>query len=483
VTRRAVAGRARAVLAALALLAAVPRAAVPAPPPPSAVAPARAVSRPSAFDSAPVVVLDGAAYVGTNDLARLLDATRFWRADVRKLVLRAGAHHVTLTVDDPFAVVDDHTVWLRAPVRSRGGEVLAPVALLEQLPRDPALGGLVVDERRSRVVRAPRGGLVRSPAFLVDDTLTRLVFPVQRVGDVAVVARGRSHFLLRFGGAFAGALPESLPPWSLVRRIQRAPGGEGCAFALEIAPGATGFHLGRGVGPGGETVTLDLPRLRRPGLEDFALEAGPGRVRVVVLDPGHGGDDPGVQVESAVEKDLALALALALRAELARRLPGVQIVLTRADDRALSPEQRAEIANRARADLVLSLHFDAVPGTQRSGATAWCAPAGVGTPTGPVSPRAPIVLLPWREVALQRAAPARAAAEAILGELDRAGAGPVRLRERLLLPLLGVDAAGVVLDCATLSAAADRGRVADPRGVQALAAAIADGVARWTRGG
>jgi N-acetylmuramoyl-L-alanine amidase len=230
-------------------------------------------------------------------------------------------------------------------------------------------------------------------------------------------------------------------------------------------------------------VTIDFPRLRRPGLEDFALEARPAHLRVVVVDPGHGGEDAGVHVERAVEKDLALGLALLLRTELARRLPGVQVVLTRADDRAVSAEQRAEIANRARADLVLSLHFDAVPGTRRSGATAWCPPAGVGTPAGPVSPRAPIALLPWREVALRSAAQGRAAAEAVLAEMDRAGAGPVRMRERLMQPLLGVDAAGLMLDCATLSAAADRDRVPDPRGLQVMAAAIAEGVARWAKGG
>jgi N-acetylmuramoyl-L-alanine amidase len=42
-----------------------------------------------------------------------------------------------------------------------------------------------------------------------------------------------------------------------------------------------------------------------------------------------------------------------------------------------------------------------------------------------------------------------------------------------------VDAAGVMLDCATLSAPADRARVSDERGLQSLAVAIAEGVARW----
>ena len=58
--------------------------------------PARAAPR----DRAGAAHRRRADYVGANDLARLLEATKYWRADVRKLVLRAGAHRVTLTADN-----------------------------------------------------------------------------------------------------------------------------------------------------------------------------------------------------------------------------------------------------------------------------------------------------------------------------------------------------------------------------------------------
>jgi N-acetylmuramoyl-L-alanine amidase len=464
-----------------ALLALLPGAARPAPAAASPAAPHSAP--PAAYESAPVTRIGGVAHVGANDLARLLEATKFWRADVRKLVLRAGTHRVTLTADGPFAVVDDRTVWLRTPVVPLRGELQVPVALLEALPRDSTLARLVYEPRRGVVVKVPHGGLVKSPEVIAGDTLTRVVFPVERVSEAAVIGRARGHFRVRLGGAFVGVAPESLPPAGLVRRLARVPSSSGSVFELEVAPGAVGYRLGRGPGDAAAgTVTLDFPRSRRAGLEEFALEGRPARVRVIVLDPAHGGPDAGVTVGTDVEKDLALALARLVRVELSRRL-GAQIVLTRDDDRALSPERRAEIANRAHADLVVSLHFDAVPGTTRSGATAWCPPAGIGTREDPPTARGPLVLMPWREVALRRAVQSRAAAEAILGALDAAGAGPVRLRERLMTPLLGVDAAGLMLDCATLSAIPDRIRVEDPRGLQDLAVAIAEGVARWAGGG
>jgi N-acetylmuramoyl-L-alanine amidase len=434
-----------------------------------------------------VLLVEGAPYVGANDLARLLGATKFWRSDVRRLVLRAGAHRVTLTPDHSFVVVDDRTVRLPVPVVSRGGELQSPVALVDSLPRDETLPRLVFEARRGLVVRVPRGGLVRSPEVSADDRLTRVVFPAEVPEGATVVSRARAHFGVRMPGAFVGTLPESLPPRSLVRSIVSARAATGSAFEFEVDDRAAGFRVVRvpasgadasGAPTGGE-VTLEFLRVRRPGIEDFAAEAHPAQgVRVIVLDPGHGGSDPGVRAGGSIEKDLTLSLARLVRGELVRRLP-IQVVLTREDDRSLTTEQRAEAANHARADLVLSLHFDAVPGTQRSGATAWCPPARVGARDGPFSTRGPLELLPWREVALRHAVRSRAAAEAVLGAIDSAGAGPVRLRERLTCPLLGVNAPGMLLDCATLTATGDRVRVEDPRGLRRLAAAIARGVARW----
>ena len=55
------------------------------------------------------------------------------------------------------------------------------------------------------------------------------------------------------------------------------------------------------------------------------------------------------------------------------------------------------------------------------------------------------------------------------------------MRERLTQPLLGVNAPGVTLECATLTNAADRARVTTEAGLQALAVAITDGLLAWQR--
>ena len=82
-------------------------------------------------------------------------------------------------------------------------------------------------------------------------------------------------------------------------------------------------------------------------------------IRKIVLDPGHGGKDPGaIGVGGLAEKDLVLSVAKKLAVKLRKEM-GVQVVLTRTDDRFVALEDRTAIANGEDADLFISLHMNA----------------------------------------------------------------------------------------------------------------------------
>lgn len=88
-----------------------------------------------------------------------------------------------------------------------------------------------------------------------------------------------------------------------------------------------------------------------------AAEDADARSLVVILDPGHGGDDPGVRAESLpAEKNLSLDLARELQ-KIFQRHPEWEIVLTRSQDKRLSISDRQELANRKPADVFVSLHM------------------------------------------------------------------------------------------------------------------------------
>ena len=88
-------------------------------------------------------------------------------------------------------------------------------------------------------------------------------------------------------------------------------------------------------------------------------------VKVVVLDPGHGGKFPGAVWGGVKEKDLTLSVALKLGALIEEGMPGVKVVYTRKTDKQLGDEliddlqARADIANKSKGDLFLSIHVNA----------------------------------------------------------------------------------------------------------------------------
>ena len=429
--------------------------------------------------SEPVQRLEGGTYVSASGLARLLQATRFWRADVRKMVLRSGAHRFVLTVDNPFVVVDDRTIRLPAPVRSLRGELLVPVALADSMPRDSTIARLVLEARGQRLVVVPPGGVVGTPRIAAFEGTTRISFACEHPEDAKVVGRAHANFRVHLEGFFAGLLPDTISGPSLVRSLHELPTASGTAFEMRVAPEAEGWRVVREA----DRVTFEFTRRPTPAFETFAPEGPPGprALHVIVLDPGHGGGDAGVSEGDDVEKDMALALARALKPELEHRL-GARVLLTRDSDVPLTPDQRAEAANRARADLVLSLHFDGLPGSKARGFTAYCPPATSGetAPGGNGFP-SPIEILPWRDVATRHAVRAREIAESVTASVELRGEGPARLRETLPYPLLGVNAPGLLLECGTLTSSQDRERLAGPRGIADLAASIAEGVETWQR--
>jgi N-acetylmuramoyl-L-alanine amidase len=100
-----------------------------------------------------------------------------------------------------------------------------------------------------------------------------------------------------------------------------------------------------------------------PGAQQAHVAARPltGRkVRTVVIDAGHGGYDPGARSRRGLkEKDVCLDIALRFRRELMAAAPDLAVVLTRDRDVYLTLRQRTEIANKADADLFISIHNNA----------------------------------------------------------------------------------------------------------------------------
>ena len=91
------------------------------------------------------------------------------------------------------------------------------------------------------------------------------------------------------------------------------------------------------------------------------------KVSLVVIDPGHGGKDPGTNGKKFKEKEIALKIALLLGSQIEKNIPNVKVIYTRKDDRYLDLNERAEIANKSKADVFICIHANSAPRTDAHG--------------------------------------------------------------------------------------------------------------------
>jgi len=212
--------------------------------------------------------------------------------------------------------------------------------------------------------------------------------------------------------------------------------------------------------------------------------------RVVVIDPGHGGDDAGTVAPAGMpEKDITLAIARRLRTALDGR-PEVVTVLTRDDDRRLSLRDRTALANTRRAAALISLHVTASAADTLHGAEFTVLAADDSGGVTLESPGTPlpvtgggtrvIEFAPWDRVALRhrdesmRLAGAMAAAFEATGHLSPRG-----VQSAPLAVLTGATMAAVVADLGYATHVDDMARLGSAEGQEAVARQLREAVLQF----
>jgi N-acetylmuramoyl-L-alanine amidase len=196
--------------------------------------------------------------------------------------------------------------------------------------------------------------------YLEDPTRTRLVVDVRgtpRPGE----GGPRSTAPAELSAGSRGTGPAG-PPASPAETIDRLPSRR-ITGMLEPLPGAARARPNPRIAlEGGEAprraaapAAPTPPEVNRAGSYSLARQLGLG-ARRIVIDPGHGGHDPGTIGRGGLqEKDLVLDVCLRLE-KLVRTELGAEVVMTRASDAYVALEERTAIANSKAADLFLSVH-------------------------------------------------------------------------------------------------------------------------------
>jgi N-acetylmuramoyl-L-alanine amidase len=210
---------------------------------------------------------------------------------------------------------------------------------------------------------------------------------------------------------------------------------------------------------------------------------------LVVLDPGHGGSNPGARgaVDGVHEKQVTLALAERVAARLEAR--GIEVHLTRDRDRTMTLRQRVADANQRAADLFVSIHANASPArTQRGFETFVLTPGGVdvdgralraetGTPRGELDAATALVLDDVERGAAQWEAAELAATVQDRLRAVRGDGGDRGVRQDAHHVLLGATMPAVLVEVGFVDHPIEGRELADPAVQDEIAGALADAIA------
>lgn len=205
---------------------------------------------------------------------------------------------------------------------------------------------------------------------------TRVVLDLSRPAEHNIFTlRGPDRIVVDLKDSrLGGALSSTLDGRGTIRRIRtgvRANGQLRVVLDLSQSVRSRSFTAGPN-GKYGDRLVVDL---HRQGPVEAVKRASDiyeqGRDIVVAVDPGHGGHDPGAIGRGRTrEKDVALAVSRIL-ADRINAEPGMKAILVRKGDYYVDHRERMEIARRAKADLFVSVHADAVDDRRARGASVY----------------------------------------------------------------------------------------------------------------
>jgi N-acetylmuramoyl-L-alanine amidase len=327
-------------------------------------------------ESIEIMEKHGEHFISLAEVARLLNLKRTVDAGEGKAVLESEEHSLEVIVGG--------TVWLRDGEPVKAGQV----AMWDE-------GALYVSLASVNETIAP--AMERSFRWSPTNKTISVGLPSPNIVDLEVQARqgrvvatikttdvvrydmtpltdGRIEILVR-GGVFSRTLSYESKA-GLIKNITALQSGRGARFIVTLSSDGLSYRVFPRWDPDGIVISvwrrsadeLPQPELRPPRQLAWPERFAPERTRidVVVIDPGHGGDNLGsIGPSGYTEKQSNLEIARRLKDKI--EAAGIEVFMTRNDDVSLTLERRTEIANSVEADLFISVHANGYRGNEARG--------------------------------------------------------------------------------------------------------------------
>lgn len=307
---------------------------------------------------------DSLTWLDVSSLAMNQGLTLHWNLVAHQLEMGSGLKKITWTENLPFAATADSLFATEsAPILKKGTWWVPLESTLQILGNlhgstykwNATAGSIAVKDQRD---------LVSFKMFKKNNA------------DIAEIRLSRKmqyetffhppHLVVRLNGVKGDtSLFQNVKPGKFVKKI--VPIQENDVFQISFAVESS--IDGADVVEQEEGTLLQIsfrnPNVIKESSPSHGLSSSASKkiLKTIVIDPGHGGKDPGALGKKAYEKDIVLAVGKRLRDKLKRH--GFQVKMTRDDDTFIELQDRPVIATKAKGDLFISLHCNAVEGEER----------------------------------------------------------------------------------------------------------------------
>jgi N-acetylmuramoyl-L-alanine amidase len=319
----------------------------------------------------------GIAYVSAFQLSGALQYHTYFNEEKRKIVIYFPQNKLLISADNPYILIDNQPLQMPAKALWENNEIFAPLSFL--IPLINKYSNLRMDfneksltlhivEKRFNVtninIEAKENGTVVRIA-------TSLNF---RPGEMSLTKRYQWHHIDLYGAKADLELLRKTPLGGLIRQIKVDQLGEllSIAFLLRQEPLSSEIYQYQfnnevvAVFRTKEEIQLEQNESTAHESSDndeiqqqLDEERKRWLIDTVVIDPGHGGKDPGaIGVKKTYEKDIVLDVGLKLGKIIKKNMPGVKVIYTRKSDRFIELKRRTQIANENNAKVFISIHVN-----------------------------------------------------------------------------------------------------------------------------
>lgn len=307
---------------------------------------------------------DGIKYISFSELASAVSGELDWETVGHTIVYSDADHTMSFLIGSPYFKYDSDILNMTYPAILKAGELYLPSqTFLELIGESPRTAPIAVAEKTKRPV------INKSSGFNVADLsispkANGLLVEIYLTGPVAYDAFSSEGNWVNISvrdGKVNSSLIESRLDKRFMYDLKCHQVGATAQVSLWMRqpPGKWEHHLA--TNPDRIQITFTDSAFFSSGSSTPNIVGPDKKIDVIVVDAGHGGNDYGaIGYKGSREKDATLAIAREVAAEL-RRDKAFKVVMTRDEDKTVSLQQRADIANNAGADLFISIHANANP--------------------------------------------------------------------------------------------------------------------------